>query len=871
MTGQSITFGWHLDGQCPMLPHNTIGISTVGPLGLLSILESRLGLVAPQTSQAERVAQYQTCLQAFNNKARFYHRSFATDPLGTAACLLRWRDEWALHGWDGTLPANAPKRLRDLADVEALAHTSVSPNIAQRLNTVQTTLQRRSPGIDQLCVIDPADSFPLSWQKVLDALPCHYHAEPAQPGKGFLGRLQSQLEQAIAGQQPASIAWCDDGTVKVVRAETSLLAAQWLATQLDAPSTLLVATNQGPELDASLAALGHARHGFKEASALRPALQVLPLAMDLLWDPLNFDALLKFLTHPICPVRRYARLRLADKLAQAPGIGGSGWVQALNDIGLHYDDTTRQKVHDQINQWVEHPRFDATIGAPRSAVIAKVEQLAAFFRVRLGESDPVTQQGFAAGYAQCQACLASLLTLNTEFIRPRQLQKLVAQATGSGTVNPQHQPEVGSGPMVSHPGAVFQKMDRVIWWHLAMPALPGASTWSEVELNALKQVGVLLPDAATQLERLAKAWLQPVLRAREQLILMLPPPGIEVHPLWQMVNAVVEKPTIIELENLLVSGEQTMRPFNPLPLPAPKRWWQLANGVKVGPRTRESFSSLELLLHSPYRWLLRYHANIQPGRLYSLHNTFALRGTLAHGLIEEYFLHPQALNMNQTDFERWFETHFERRIDQEGALWRMPGNGVELENLRHTLRQALDRLRRHMKESHITQVTPEQALEGQFQNQQLAGTADLIVQTTQKHFGIIDMKWSGSKKYAEKLKKNSHLQLAIYAELFRQKYGQTPAVAFYIMDTARLIAPDKRLFTDAKHIASSNDENTAQLWSRFLQTWNWRVQQIQNGLFEVSLESIDPTEDSSPPAEGLATEYLNEVYDEYITLTGWKD
>ncbi len=75
--------------------------ATVGPLGLLNILETQLGLVRERPSQSERIVQYRDCLERCDRADRFFHRTFSTDELGTAATLLEWRDRWHLHGWTG--------------------------------------------------------------------------------------------------------------------------------------------------------------------------------------------------------------------------------------------------------------------------------------------------------------------------------------------------------------------------------------------------------------------------------------------------------------------------------------------------------------------------------------------------------------------------------------------------------------------------------------------------------------------------------------------------------------------------------------------------------------------------------------------------
>ena len=109
---QRINFGLSLDGQRGWHPRNSIGESVVGPLGMLGILETQLGLLRISPSQSERVMQLRQCLADARNGRRFYERSFDADELGTSATLLGWRDAWFEHGWAGTMPdAVSPREI----------------------------------------------------------------------------------------------------------------------------------------------------------------------------------------------------------------------------------------------------------------------------------------------------------------------------------------------------------------------------------------------------------------------------------------------------------------------------------------------------------------------------------------------------------------------------------------------------------------------------------------------------------------------------------------------------------------------------------------------------------------------------------------
>lgn len=874
-TGLRIVFGEHLDGQRGSAPANCLGELRVGPLGLLGVLETHLGLLREHPSHAERIVQYRDCLRKSDGPDRFFHASFETDALGTAQTLLEWRDSWYLHGWDGVAPAGAPPRIHDMAQVEAHARSLVGPSIGERLAQVAEAMQRRAPPIESLLLIEPLQALPARWQDVLARLPIRT-AEPITPsGTGFLGALQRQLMTAAGGRPAEKSRWIDDGTVRVAGGQTVGLAADWLARLLgetgpQSGSTLLVAPAEGARLDGALCSAGRPRHGLREASAFRPTLQVLPLALEILWEPLNFYGLVQFLTHPVCPLPGYARWRLAAKIADRPGIGGAKWDDVLAEIDEHYGDRAAG-VRDSIRSWIEHERF-ADSGAPIEAVLERVEQVAKYFHARLGDTDATRAHAHYAGYAQSRTCAQALRAMAEQgvyTIRPRQLQILVAQATARGCDNPLHVAEVGAQPTVTHPGAVSEAADEVTWWQLSMPWLPEPYPWARTELEALAQMGVRLPRLEDRLARIAAEWLAPVLAARKRLVLVLPPEGQELHPLWQMIQALFEAPKIERLEDLLSRPSTETITIAHRPLPTRERWWKLPTGVQVPMRERESYSSLELFVFNPYRWLLAYPAKLRSSNLITMSPDFRLLGNLAHELVNRLFAEPDALALPEQALAAWFGGAFEQVVREEGAVLRMPGRGPDLENFRYRLRVAVKELRRQLALAHTASVESEKWLEGSFAGGALGGFADLLVQSSASRAAMVDMKWWGRKKYTQVLRENRQLQLAIYAELQRQQTGAWPAVAYYILGESCLLAPVDSHFPGADAAPSGDGENTAQVWQRFLASWKWRKAQIDAGQIEVVAEDIAETPESSPPEDGLVPTELNDDYNDFRKLAGW--
>jgi hypothetical protein len=126
-----VRFGLDFNIQLPDLVQNCIGHVSVGPAGMLAILETQLGLTTSQVSTAKRLVQYHACLNRLNTPKRFYHKSFGADALSVTRTLLGWRDQWYESGWTGTFDGKIDSRLKAMAEVEAEAKGVLAPCIGQ--------------------------------------------------------------------------------------------------------------------------------------------------------------------------------------------------------------------------------------------------------------------------------------------------------------------------------------------------------------------------------------------------------------------------------------------------------------------------------------------------------------------------------------------------------------------------------------------------------------------------------------------------------------------------------------------------------------------------------------------------------------------
>lgn len=876
-----IRFGRNLDGEQGSFRTNNLDFKTVGPLGLLDILETQLGLPHTDVPQIERVMVYLSCLKQADHPLRFFHKTFAVDDLETARTLLQWRDQWYLHGWSGQFANQPGGRLADMQDVEVKASKLVPLSEGQRLVRIAKKIQKRKPRISSIELCEPLKWHPWTWQQVLQKLPLKTSpAYSLPPANTLLRNLQDSLIPHEQDKKPPKLHWQDDGSLTIVRADTSISAGYWLGSLLHNSSedTLLVAPKADILVD-TFKQYDLPQPNFQELSAFRPTLQLLPLALSQIWDPVNVHDLLSFLAHPLCPIPSDVRKSLVQTLIVYPGIGGEPWNNSLKKIEARWEkkDLKWREALKTVHFWLEDTRYSSVTGAPISFVLERVAALLAYFRVQLGHEDLIEKSKFSRGYSQTQACYNALLALSDQgetHIGINKLQTIISQCTTKGAENPLRVAQARSCRKIENPGAAIDTADRVIWWQLQAPPLPKPYLWSAAELATLRANGVHLPEIADELDRNAWDWRKPILAAQNQLILVLPPARVEVHPLWLMIESLFDKdhkPHIVNLEKLIEHPDNTCLCIERKTLPKPKRWWQISKEIMLPKRETESFSSLETFLFNPYHWVLKYQAKLVPASIVSVSDLFQLYGNLSHTLIERFFNQPNALSLNRHRITSWFDSSFDHLMVTEGALLLMPGRRTELANFREDLLRAISELQRQLVSANVVKIESEVKLQGHFPGGSLVGYADLLVTDSVGRQAIIDMKWAGGTKYPDKLAQNRHLQLVLYGEMVRQHYGTWPSLSYFIISQAKLIAPDREFFPNAQYITKDKevmDEGSTELWNRFLVTWNWRRELLDQGLIEIA---VDDSEISEAPSEGMVLEILNQKYNDYLSLAGWDE
>ena len=903
----NIIFGQDLDGYQSPRPRALCGEVTLGPLGFLNLLEVRLGLRGSGESEPLRVVQYLGALREADDGQRFYSRSLAVDELAVARTLLGWRDTWIEAGWIGATQPGDSRRLKDLAAVESLCPGRLAPGRADRLRAVAAELRERP--LPELSVIlkDPRDSLPTVWQQILAAL----KVSEAQVDTGWAVRAPAgsdlaRLQEALLKNQPVRLQ--GDGTVLGLCAHNEALLGRavsqilhgsvaakknsWFAEQ---HRTTLITGNGVEALELAFAAEDHPLTGSSTTSRWRPPLQVLPLVLSLLWEPLDPHRLLEFLTHPICPLPGFVRHRLAEVVAEFPGIGGAAWSEAMAKLQEEAveraggDSQAAGRLAERIDEWLGGNRFAPETGAPLSLVAercAQVARWAASWAAAEAIDPPLRDLLLAATTqaTQTQRTLDAMARAGQERIGKLQLERLLDQLTSHGVPVPGLVAECGHAHLVHGPGAVIEANERILWWNFLEPSLPHRWPWSQLELTQLAENGARLPAVEAQLQHLSNVWLRPVFAATRQLILAAPRTqggeGGRHHPLRDRLEALTSQ-TIPELDVAKILGTRSKtlpltlstQPVPPKTLPGPVRWWRVkAPKSLLAPREQESFSSLQSFVESPYQWVLRYKGRLRPAALSRIDDGSRQRGNLLHRFFERLF-GPGGFPWKTADrkaLAAWIEEAFPQLLVEEGANFLLPGRLKDRQELLETAQRTASTLLEHLRAAKVVAVELEKGVEGSFVGGELTGYIDMLLTNAKGEEAVLDLKW-GSGSYRQKeLKENRALQLALYARL-RKSGKRWPAQGYYILSEGRLLAQDRDFFPDAEVCSAAEGESAASLWLAFEKTWKWRRAQLDKGLIEVTVTGTEADKDSVSPTGALEVGEHNDRFNDFAALTGWPE
>jgi RecB family exonuclease len=866
--GASLTAYDHLS-----LGSAALGSVCWGPSELLRDLELRLGLALSRAPHAVRVARFAVRMSRLAPEGRYYSRAFAVDALGTAAAMLALRDALIEAGWTGQPLDDAGERLDALQELEQLAEPELPAGNADRLVAVAIELARRSfPIYDELTLVEPPDEWSAAWRRIFAALELAGTRVGVEqpllsraPAETDLGRLQRALRGEWSEERPLQLH--GDGSFAVIEAETSWQAAQAAAALLAHASdtdTVVIREQDAAALDNALAALGVRAQGLRTVSAWRSALQILPLALELAFQPKDPYRVLELLTLPVGPFNGFIGHALARALAQSPGIGSPAWEAVKEQLPSRRESGARAAEQlALIAEWLEAPGVEARAGAPIATLLAVLARVRDWLLTRIAGSpeDPL----LLAAAQQAGALRAALESDPRATLTLIQVRQLAESVLASGTSAELLRERAGRLSYVDSPSHLRIARARVLWWSFTAPPSPARpARWRRQEADALAKAGLSFPEPGQRLSARAAAARLAFCCATERLLLVVPREqagqALARHPLWEelLAGAQLDERAFarVTVSARQLSEPETSALLSPPPwleqqqaraLPGGHSEWQVP-AEQIAPLDRFSPANLEALLGCPLQWALRYRASVRPGG-HALPPLYLLNGSLGHRLVE--LLHGTgAFEADEASLRAQAEAQLKPLLEREGAVLLRPGLGFERAQLEQQLIRAVLQLARLLRGAGLRIVAVEQGVEAPWQHGRLEGRLDLLVATEQGEHAIIDMK-GGLSTYRELLRAGRAVQLAAYAFTRTADGAPWPDAGYFSLKQGKLFGLQSRILPHAEVVAGPSLNDT---WQRVERSVGRALPLLQAGRFAVTgVRGAPPLLDALGVSETEAT------------------
>ncbi|AHW64705.1 Hypothetical protein CGLY_11300 [Corynebacterium glyciniphilum AJ 3170] len=820
----NITFGWGYDGARWTTPDSpaTVGSVVVGPTRLIDLLSTRLACTAPEADQPLRIAAVRAALSSLV-PARAdddpFARSFRADPWSLSRTVLAWRDELVAAGWDGVKARDASPRIALIAEVDALArvHPEWMPGAADLTGQVAATLTDLASsgatwpvGIGTLTVDNAFADLPPIWRSILDNL----------------AALGVQVVEAAAPGPVQDLRIVTTDTEWDAASTTVRLLADTLLTHQEPVS--VVASSATDVLDRELARRGLPQVGVRDRSTERAFAQIVPVFLAAVSSPPDVHAIGTLLEHTVTttrtddgtlvPVRLVpAKLRteLIRALSNQPGVGGPLWNDAITTTIAHYEGKDEPEAHkaslardlDQlirVDPLTEQDDSDAP-GYDTARVADHLEWLADRLTTLAGNTDQ-DLKGMAQGTKAAAGIIAGL---DGTTVSSHELTSITTDCTASAATSATS----GSGAaaserqdVVASPSALGVGTSPVLWWLPVDDQSAPPQTFRPTEIAALRDAGIELPDREALSSLVLDSHLRAIRRRRSVTAVLPAEVNGETaapHPvLTFLTNDVQGKDAAadgvdVPAAELIPASTHTPAPTDPLrPDPVER---SIDPGEHLVPDYL-SYSQWTSLLAHPLEWVLERQLGIAAAGLTSLPDGNQMIGTYLHAVVEsivERHLTDQDDPGTVTPTEDEVRRELEELMPQYASELLLPGHGRERGTVLVTGLASIMGLFTTLNATGIRISGAEAKYRTAIPNSrgaggqpvQLGGYRDLDVILADGRDGVIDLKYTNSKKkYRELVEEGAALQLAVYAYSVAEdttKLTNTP-VAYYMLKHDRM-------------------------------------------------------------------------------------
>ena len=849
----------------------------VNTAGLCNVIRLHAGICCDVADYGTRFVHYYAAMKKYmaKNPKSVMAASFKVDQLNTAKKCLEWRDTLAAGGWSKDAPAPT-KRMEALRGIEEFFGDKSD---GEALLELIAQVEDGCP-LPEMEIIVPEyyEDFAPAEVRLLKALierGVNFTAVKANLPDNNIGKVYSILE----GKSGVELDPTDDSFEIWNFAERDD-AIKYLSL-LDADNFDVWINAENKEFDNWQKLEGKWLSG-SEISGIPHTAQLLNIALTIFERPLNVINIVEWLNTSPNPLNAKFKKKLAEKICKSGGYYNDSCKKFIEDSITNYPDSkdTIEKFLPDIN----HPYFEES-----EIKVSEIKEFVKNIRdwcykeiSNNKKADPVIDQlGFVAN--QAENILSLLDELGSEKIPYEEIAQITAAFTADHSIT-QYTAQVGSKKIITSYADFCDAAEKTIWCDFYNSGDSGKLTYSFLVPAEIKAFEGVLPLWQTKQERdyLRNILKTPFVKTRKKLVLVIlekigseDAPKSPVYIQLEKYFADKSDPNNFSKNRLLPYVKQMklddslykeIKPINNR-MESEQEFIQItkADYIKDNWPDHQSPSDLEKLLPYPLDYVIDTFVGFSGINLDSLPGINNTAGNVAHKIVQILFEPKESEKHSGTpayirkQIDEHFEEVFEKTVQSQGGIYLIKENKLELQKFKTQLKDNLEQLLKGIEANNLHVVSCEEKLGYKKEDEKviqhgyidkdhnldITGKADMILENSDHEKYIFDFKWSTHNRFANYLKNNTSIQLALYKELLKQQSSKdVKVVAYYLFPSATFISiSDLKGSINLTRILPEVDRAKMDLLEEIENTYKYRVEEIFSGKLEESsyLEPKDIT------------------------------
>lgn len=850
-------------------------------IGLVNLLELRLGLHYEDVPEQERVAHYYdaVCKYMATHPKNVMTASFKTEGLSTAKAMLAWREELRGADWDFD-GEDISERLAALIGVEEHFRKQDGCDMAGRLHIVTDLVAIQKLDCTDM-VIEMAvakDLLKPTTKTLIEVLESQGARIEQVSGISDTDNNLSKVRKLIASKQKGKIRLNKyDDSIQIWKFADDRLACEYLSyNNMEDVDVWINSDNK--QMDNWLMLMDKALTGSVTVDCSPQLTQMFVIGLGLFANPLNVNTLIEWLNMPVHPIDKFFRSALADCIVTEGGYRNEACKAKIDQFvegkffylddeqkALPEEELEKIRLKDKKKRQKQVSVFLLSLESNNAINTEDVKQfvieLSSWARQRAhliaGEADNEQWvEQLMTVSAMCDAFHILLGTVNTETIDYKTIDSWMSTVYEKGAYT-NAVAERGCRTVVDSPAKIASVANRTVWMGVDGDASRGqecAFLYPSEKAILVEQMYIHPWGEESENNYHEQVMMTPLRMTCGQLILVVRERmgGEQTlkHPLIVRLEQQVEN-----IEDFVVRpsiGIEDRHEVEIVENGGVAAELRFKHADKIQWPDHLSPTSIGTLVEHPFDYMMERLLVITNDGKAKMADAKTTKGNVAHAVIEKLFAPREERRYSTPEeievrIQNEYEAAYLKVLEAKGAVLQLAENKLAEKLLHEQLRSCLDTLLEILKENELKVTGCEPHVEcqmnlglpkatdkeGNIKERDMVGFIDMTLEDKDGHPVVFDFKWTTwAKGYQDKLSENRSIQLELYRMMLgREKKDEVKRVAYFLMPEARLYSQEDFKGRDCHQLTSANHDNIVE---QLKQSAKYRIAQIKSGIVETN-------------------------------------